>query len=346
MTIVLAAGTTGIKGGKLDSSEKALVGEASREPKGRHLVFTSAGDNSDLLKNWIGEEANYDIFLVYYGTNETRYAEYQEACRWTTRSTGSKLQNLNSELYEKNLDILLRSDYIFVLDDDFMFRNGVSDINKMFDYTRQYNLRISMPSIDPHKSVISHWNTAHRNISLAYTNFLEINSMLFNHHSIRSFLKMYDPSIIGWGGDFLAFCANGYYSQRSYAVIHDVVAVNPPVRRETGKRELEKIADWDKRAEFWDAYARKSGCKPMYTKKVFSVVHKTGEVDVAETCELEKKCTELYCFDPEATRSCDGVYENVMLPFGTTNADFFANGTLVDRWWTHFNTVTKLEYGA
>ena len=44
----------------------------------RNLVFTSAGDKTKFDKNWIGDNQNYDVMVVYYGKNEANYNKYDQ----------------------------------------------------------------------------------------------------------------------------------------------------------------------------------------------------------------------------------------------------------------------------
>mmetsp|Transcript_30672 Transcript_30672/g.42721 ORF Transcript_30672/g.42721 Transcript_30672/m.42721 type:complete len:303 (-) Transcript_30672:122-1030(-) len=249
---------------------------------GKKLVFTSAGDNSEWVENWTGPGQNYDVFTVYYGKDEQRFQNYKANSKYCIKGHGSKMQNFFNLVFTNRNFIIDEYDYFFLLDDDITFRNGMSDINLMFDISHKHSLDITMPSFDNETSVISFNETIHKEdpkLLLTYTNFAELNSYLFSRKALTKFMNMYDPILLGWGCDILALCANGMERENAYAVVHAVVATNPPVRKETGVRELEAIPFWYDRKYVWDGVSYRLGCPRAIPYKEYSSIYVQQNVE-------------------------------------------------------------------
>ncbi|GAB5357503.1 hypothetical protein AAMO2058_000380200 [Amorphochlora amoebiformis] len=226
-------------------------------PKGRNLIFTSAGDRN-VLDNWlpnlhrandhknkkinrksdtVQEEPNYDIFLVYYGSDVFIYQHLKQKCRWVVRMEGTKFTNFYNLVYNRHPELFRATDYFFMLDDDITFENGVNDINKMFRTARRYHLRAAMPSFS-HDSRLSWPITKHdteNGLVLAYTNFVEVNCPLISRDAMERLMDVFHPNLIGWGIDYLLVWANGMDKTRSFAVVHEIQVKNPQTVEKSGK---------------------------------------------------------------------------------------------------------------
>jgi hypothetical protein len=136
---------------------------------------------------------DYDIYIIYYGDNEEIYNKYKTKVKYIEKRKGSKFQNFKY-FYDNNIDIINKYDRFFILDDDIIF--NVEDINKIFFYSKLFNLKICGPSFrDTGK--ISHTLTKNKNnVLLTYTNFVEVNVPLFNKKSLDKFMKYLDYSLI------------------------------------------------------------------------------------------------------------------------------------------------------
>ena len=236
----------------------------------KNLVFSSVGDNTffDLL--WINKNMDYDIYVIYYGNNETIYETYKSKVKYIDKRKGSKFQNFKY-FYDNNSDIIDKYDRFFILDDDIIFK--VNDINNMFKISRKYNLDICGPSLSK-KGKISHKsiNTHKSNILLQYTNFVEVNTPLFNKESLTRLMKLLDYSLIGWGIDFLYIQCNGLEKEKSYAIIHKIKCINPHDHQKDNKRELAKIKNCDKREDIWKKYAKKNNFQNKFKLKNYSCI--------------------------------------------------------------------------
>jgi len=259
---------------KATEAKKHHNGQRDVSVKGRNLVFTSAGDHSSVLSNWTGPDANFDVFLVYYGKSAAQYESYRKQFRWVTRRRGSKIQNFYEMVYKRHKEIVDASDYILLLDDDITFEGGAEDITNLFEISRFFSLSIAMPALR-NGSRISHPATRYTyrpDLILKYTNFVEISAALFSRKALKKTMELYDPKLIGWGVDYLALCANGLEKKKAYAVIHSVPAMNPSVRNVTNKRELSLLPGWNFRKRTWLGVARTNGCPKSINSRVYSEV--------------------------------------------------------------------------
>lgn len=224
-----------------------------------NFVFTSAGDNTNFDKLWLGNNKTYDVYVIYYGDNESVYNKYRknEYIKHIEKRKGSKFQNF-LYFYNKYPHIIHQYNRFFILDDDIIF--SVADINKMFYMSKKYDLDICGPSF-VESSVIS-WNiTKHKpNTILTYTNFVEVNTMLFNSRALHKLMKYMVNELIGWGIDILAIWSNGLEKKNKYAIIHCVKCINPDyIMKKIDGRELYKIENSKNRAKIYDSYIKKLG---------------------------------------------------------------------------------------
>ena len=236
----------------------------------KNLVFSSVGDNTCFDILWINEKMDYDLYVIYYGSNETIYENYKSKVKYIDKRKGSKFQNFKY-FYDNNSDIIDKYDRFFILDDDIVFK--VKDINNMFKISRKYNLAICGPSFSK-KGKISHKhiNKHKPDILLQYTNFVEVNTPLFNKEALINLMKLLDYSLIGWGIDLLYIQCNGLEKEKSYAIIHKIKCINPHDDKKDNKRELEKIKNCDIRQEIWEKFARKKKIKKRFEIKYFSFI--------------------------------------------------------------------------
>lgn len=230
----------------------------------KNFLFSSVGDNTSFDKLYIGDKMTYDVYVIYYGDNDTIYNQYKERVTSIEKRKGSKFQNFKY-FYDTYPEIINKYDYFFILDDDIVI--DVTNINKMFMTASDYNLSICAPSfIRPSK--ISHVVTIHRpKVVLAYTNFIEVNTPLFNREALDNLMKVLDASLIGWGIDYLYIWASGLHKKKDYAIIHSITCINPQDScKKDKKRELDLLPECNKRQAIWETYARKIGCPIAFNR--------------------------------------------------------------------------------
>ena len=236
----------------------------------KNMVFTSAGDNTDFIKWWCSKNSCYDIYVIYYGDNDIIYNKYSHQVKFIEKNKGSKFQNF-LKFYNKYPDIIDNYDRFFILDDDIEITSD--DINTMFAISKKYELSICGPSFKDN-SFISWPITKHKpGVLLEYTNFVEVNTPLFNKNALVNTIKWLDPTLIGWGIDILFIWVNGINEKKKYAIIHSVSCCNPVGRASNcGKRELLILKDAGNRQKIWETYAKKIGCPKIIKDVVYETI--------------------------------------------------------------------------
>ena len=236
----------------------------------KDLVFTSAGDKTDFHNLWIGDNQKYDVMVVYYGKDDTKYNSYAKKADYILKRKGSKFQNFH-HIYTNYPEIIDKYDRFFILDDDIIF--NVEDINKMFELSKKYNFKICGPTFkNTPECKISHQVTKTKNKNqFRYTNFIEVNVPLFNREALDKLMKYYDPVLIGWGIDYLFIWANGIDSKDSFALVDSVTCINPQDSKKGGKRELNNIPKADKRAYVYHKFSKKLGIPSIHGKTLKTV---------------------------------------------------------------------------
>ena len=223
--------------------------------KNKNVLITSAGNNTNFDKLWTNYNRNYDIWVVYYGDDNNIYNKYKNKVDKIWKRKGSKFQNFNY-IYKNYYNNLMEYERFFIVDDDIIM--NTSDINKLFNISKKYNLSICQPAFKE-ESKISHPITkVVKNNILRYTNFVEVNTPVFSKDALITFMKYYDDSLIGWGIDYLYIWANNKDAPDKYAIIDSITCINP-YDDIKGGRELDKINDSINRAQIWANYANKIG---------------------------------------------------------------------------------------
>ena len=237
----------------------------------KNFVFSSVGDNTSFHSLWTGNNQNYDIYVIYYGNNDIIFNEYKTKVTFIEKRKGSKFQNFKY-FYDNYYDIISKYDRFFILDDDIIF--NVNDINDMFKLSRKYNLDICAPSFS-HHSKICHPVTRHRsNVLLAYTNFVEVNTPLFNFSALKKLMEKLDYSLIGYGIDYLYISCNGLHKQDSYAIIHKIICTNPQdIIKKDKTRELEKIKGCSNRKYIWEEFAKTHKLPLWFKNKTYKTIY-------------------------------------------------------------------------
>ena len=259
--------------------------------KNKNLVFTSAGDNTEFYKNWLGDNRNYDVFVVYYGDDDKNFNKYKSFADKIWRRKGSKFQNFYY-LYKNFPKEILNYNAFYIVDDDIIM--STDGINKLFDILYKYKLSICQPSFT-NDSKISHKITLQvpGNI-LRYTNFVEVNTPVFTKDALIKSMKYYDDSLIGWGIDYLYIWANDMNKKDKYAVIDIIPCINPKDDYKKDGRELNKINNYETRHLSWHKLADKYGIPHTWVHKIYSRIISNpfldGEskplasLDLATTC--------------------------------------------------------------
>ena len=223
----------------------------------KNLVFTSAGDKTNFVSHWLDRQfhRNFDIWVVYYGDSETD--KYKENADHWERRKGSKFQNFYY-MWKKYKAHLKKYKKIFVLDDDIIF--STIDINRCFEMSYLHELWLLQPTFKT-SSKISHEITKQKpNSVLRYSNFVEVNTSLFDVEILEDIMEKYDPVLIGYGVDLLVsyiLTRRKDYHRKKIALLDNVSCVNPHDIYKGGVREVDRVGPSSKRMEIWSKFAQK-----------------------------------------------------------------------------------------
>ena len=223
---------------------------------------------------WTGLDANYDIYVIYYGNNQQNFESYRKVVKHIECRKGSKFQNFHY-FYKMYPKIINQYERFFILDDDIMM--FTQDINEMFKYSEKYNLAICQPAFKACGRISHEITKQDETISVRFTNFIEVNTPLFTKAALDNLMRVYIPELIGWGIDYLYMWANGLEKDKYYAVINAVGCINPHDNTKliNGRgRELNLIPNVQNRAAIWNAYADKMGIPKSYHHKTYLTILK------------------------------------------------------------------------
>lgn len=252
----------------------------------KNLVFSSVGDLSQFDKLWAQGGENYDIWVVYYGDNEETFKRYKNASTYAIQRKGAKFQNF-FYVYEKFKECIEEYEYIFIPDDDLII--DTNSINGLFKLAKEYNLSICQPAFDSNSKVS--WNVTrhHKNNILRLTNFVEVTAMLFSKPALVNTMRYFDPSLIGWGIDYLSIWANGVDVKNTYAVIDAITCCNPGDSRKGGVRELSKVHDWEQREDIWLKVKKRLGIQE-WLKINHQFIRDSNEGTLDRNIEINYSC--------------------------------------------------------
>jgi len=181
-----------------------------------NLIVSPAGDDS-LFKNWINSSPNFDLVLLYYGDNSDIATSYTYYTPYVYQAKGEKYHLIKSFL-QSNLEFISNYDYIWFPDDDVFINN--SDINRLFDIAKEYELHIVQPSMDGY---VSHEITKPvSNSLLRYTNFVEVLAPLFSLEALLKVYETFNLNYSSWGYDYLWPHMLGYPKDK-IAIIDDII---------------------------------------------------------------------------------------------------------------------------
>lgn len=181
-----------------------------------NLIISPVGDNS-LHNNWIGNNINFDLILLYYGDNESVAQSYTHHTPYVYMAKGEKYHLLKSFI-SNNLDFISKYDYTWLPDDDVDI--SPEDINKLFNMAREYQLSISQPAMEGH---VSHEITKPvKDSILRYTNFVEVLAPLFDKETLLKVYDTFNLNYSSWGYDYL-WPHLLHYPQDKIAIIDDII---------------------------------------------------------------------------------------------------------------------------
>jgi hypothetical protein len=217
-------------------------------PKQKHLVFTSAGDRSNLI-GWLSGRRNFDLWVTYYGNQS---GQFKESADFYNYRRGGKFPNLH-HLYQTWPDILGHYEAIMVMDDDIIIDTAA--ISRLFELREQFDLWLLQPAFDP-KGKISHAITKVKpGVLLRYVNFVEVTCPLFKKEKLDGFMKVYDPALISWGVDWWYMHTLGPDLAGKVAIIDEITCINPhDSTKGGGQREIDLLEPKNERIACWGKF--------------------------------------------------------------------------------------------
>lgn len=214
-------------------------------PKTKYLVFTSAGDNSN-LHSWLEGDRNFDLWVTYYGDEENPYTKDSNYC--ISKKAG-KFPNLHYA-YQHWSEIFKHYQAILVMDDDIVI--NASEISRLFEIREQYDLWLLQPAFNP-KGKVSHPITQLNPFtSIRYTNFVEVTCPLFRTDKLNDFMEVYDPVLVGWGIDYWFLDLFASEIKGNVAVVDEISCINPHDRTKGGQREIDLLQITSERIKNWE----------------------------------------------------------------------------------------------
>ena len=217
---------------------------ATSEPRSRNLVFTSAGDRSN-LRGWLEGRRDFDLWVAYYGAVRDTYREESD---FYVAHKGSKFQNLHY-CYQRWPDVFKHYDAVMVMDDDILI--DATGISRLFAIRLEFDLWALQPAFRVLGKVSWDITRVHPRALLRFTNFIEMACPLFRRDKLDAFMAVYDPELVGYGIDWWFLHVMGDVG-RHVAVVDAVTCINPYDRSKGGVREIDRLQSHAKRQEVWE----------------------------------------------------------------------------------------------
>jgi len=226
--------------------------EPTPAPQSRNLVFTSAGDRSN-LPGWLRGRRDFDLWIVYYGNSP---GTFRELGSFYLHHKGSKFQNLHY-CYQQWPQALASYDAVMLMDDDIVI--DATGITRLFEIRRELDLWALQPAFRLSGKISWDITAVHSTAKLRYTNFVEMACPLIRRDKLDAFMAVYDPELVGYGADWWFLHTLGPDLENHVAVVDEVTCINPYDRDKGGGREIDKLQSHEKRKEVWERMKRVHG---------------------------------------------------------------------------------------
>jgi len=214
----------------------------------KYLVFTSAGDNSN-LHHWLKGSQNFDLWISYFGDVKNKYIDQAD---YYMMRKGGKFPIMHF-CYQNWPELLKQYEAVFVLDDDLIFSG--TDISRLFDIMKQEDLWLLQPAFDKRGKISFKLNEVQPFSLLRYANFVEVACPLFTQSELSKFMTFYDPELIGWGVDYWysELIAKNDLNKDKIAIIDVISCINPRDEKKIdNKREIDQLQTRDDRIATWE----------------------------------------------------------------------------------------------
>lgn len=246
-----------------------------KQPQHEYLVFTSAGDNSN-LDYWLDGAKKFDIWISYFGNKNNQFidnADYYMARK------GGKFPAL-LYIYQQWPELLKQYKAIFVLDDDLIF--STNDINRLFALMDTYHLWLLQPAFDKRGKISFKLNEVHPFSLLRFSNYVEVACPMFTTTQLCNFMDIYDPKLIGWGVDFWfsEVISKQDHDNNKIAIVDLITCINPRDEKKIdNKREIDQLQSRDDRIATWETIKQQYGLHPNYQERQYKQIHKVFSIE-------------------------------------------------------------------
>lgn len=208
------------------------------------LIFICVGDTSIHLHNRWSDK--FDVWVYYYGDNETNFEIYKANSTYITRGKGMKFENIVSAFNQ--YDFWKKYDYLWFPDDD--IRLDVKDAFIFYELSKLLNSDISQPSL--YNMNVSHYKLIHKaNMVGEWIDFIEIQMPLFKTTIFETIILPFLTANVwnrsGFGIDY--WWSDQWVSKLNFKklLVHQVQAIHTrPISVNYGKYNLNPGEDFDK----------------------------------------------------------------------------------------------------
>ncbi|MDA8157365.1 MAG: hypothetical protein M0Z52_13095 [Actinomycetota bacterium] len=213
-------------------------------PRFKNLVFTSAGDSSN-IHNWLIGNRNFDLWTTYYGDK----GDHLEAISdFYNRRKGGKFPNLHYA-YRHWKDILDSYEAVMIMDDDIII--DARGISRLFEIRERFGLWLLQPAFSPLGRITIPITCARPFTMLRYTNFVEMTCPLILKSKLDEFMGIYDPALSRFGVDWWIM---EKMRPGKTAIVDEIVCINPhTVSKKEGVRECARLQPDCVAAGTWNA---------------------------------------------------------------------------------------------
>lgn len=163
----------------------------------KNLIISAVGDDS-LHKEWIAGQPDFDLCLLYYGTNPDIAKEYASHSAYFMQARGMKYHLVKSFI-DAHLAEIGQYNYIWLPDNDVSI--STDQINALFKIAQEKALQLCQPAMSGY---ISHPITEPNPTAvLRFTNFVEVLAPLMSLQTLLQLKNTFDLNYSGWGYDYL-----------------------------------------------------------------------------------------------------------------------------------------------
>lgn len=166
----------------------------------KNLAIVRAGNKSLHRQYFYQNEKSRDWDRMIFSYEDLDDIDYQH-CEFIVQGGMSKWTDF-SNLLTNNFFDEYPYEYILVSDDDILPVEEDA-LNRLFAYTKQFNLHISQPALS-HDSFAS-WRVTYFSpaFHVRYTNFVEVMCPVFSRHALDIIKPDVSIAVSGWGLDLI-----------------------------------------------------------------------------------------------------------------------------------------------